>query len=350
MSFFSRVFGKAGKPTAAAAPADPIDAFWHWWSRASIELADAFDSGTGLSEALIDAISERVNAIHDGLAWETGPGKKSRHHFALSAEGDAELRVVTQRWLSRAPAPSARWEYYAARQASGSDARRSVAIAGRDFAYGDFRIGIRADAAHAVLDVVVFHPLFAEMSESDRLLPTFLFLDNILGEDDVTSWIGSVDTTAEEPPGADSGKALADAVRALQSDWKDDTVTLLSGERGGLQLVAMVRLGLKRLDYLLHDHHLELTLTISAANDAGFHDAEEGEELNDFEDGLIAELGHRAVWVGHETYGGKRIIHFHADANPALQDEIQKFCEIRGHWENKLSVKHDPSWKILKRY
>jgi len=353
MSFLSRIFGGGGRKQAAAiASADPIDAFWVWWREASVELAKAYDDESdGPSEALIEAISERVHAIDEGLAWETGPGRKSDHHFALSAEGDAALRVLTQRWLSRAPQPSKSWEYYASRQKSGGNPRKTLTIDGRTFDYGDFKLGLEVDDTRAVVNAVVYHPLFAELAEEHRLQPTFLVLDDLLGEDEVTSWIGSVDAVAEEPDGAKPSTALLEAVRELRSSWDDEKVSLLKGNHpDGSPLFALMRLGLKRLDHLLHDHHLELVFQLREPTEHGLTVNEEGEELNALEEGLCAELGPRAIWIGHETYGGKRILHLHADASPAIQDAVLRYCEAHGDWTTELTVKHDPTWAILRRY
>jgi hypothetical protein len=351
MSFFSRLFGSSGsKQPEKELPDDPIDAFWTWWQDASVELARAYDRGEGPSDELIEIISERVNAMDEGLAWETGPGTTSDHHFALSPEGDAELRVLTQRWLSRAPPPSKSWEYYPARQAGGADPRCQLCIEGREFEYGDFRVAAERDDTRAVVNVVVYHPHYENMGEEERLQPTFLFLDGLLGEDDVASWVGTIDAADEEPSSADSASALAEMVRALREDWNDETVSLLEGKHNDAPLIAAMRLGLKRLHHLLHDHHLELILMLTEPSDTGLPSGEELEELEELEGGLVEALGHRAIWIGHETYEGKRVIHFHGDSSAALQDEVTEYCRVHGHWEAELSVTHDPSWSILKRY
>lgn len=348
MSWLSKLVGRGEK--AEALPSDPIDAFWKWWERASVRLAAGYDRGEQPNEALVQEISERVNAIHEGLAWETGRGKSSQHHFALTAEGDPALRVMTQRWLARAPKASKSWEYYAARQGSGGDARRTLTIDGREFDYEDFRIGLDADESHALVHVVVYHPKFSHMSEGERAQPLFLFLDDVLGEDAVTSWIGSVDSAGELPDGAGTAGELVEAVRKLRVDWDDQTVSLLEGKRDDAPVIAVMRLKLKRLDYLLHDHHLELLLDLRQPREDGLCFGDENEELGSFEDGLLEELGHRAVWIGHETVGGQRIIHFHADGSPALQDAIQRYTDAHGDWESELSVAYDPGWKVLDRY
>ena len=349
MSFVSKLLGK-GAHSEPEPPSDPLDAFWAWWREANVQLAKAYDSGRAPSEELTEAISDHVHAMDEELAWETGPGKSSDHHFALSAEGDARLRVLTQRWLSRAPPACKSWEYYPARQASGADPRQVLCVGDNEFAYGDFRIAAERDDTRAVANVVIYHPLFKRIEEHERSLPTFLFLDDVLGEDGVTSWIGSVDAVSDEPDEADSATALVEMIRELRTNWSDEVVSILEAERDGTPMLAVVRLGLKRLDHLLHDHHLELSLTLKEVGDTGLCSAEEVSELSDFEEGLIDAVKHRAIWIGHETHRGVRTIHFHADSSAALQDEIVKFCQVHAHWKSDLTVTYDPGWEILYKY
>lgn len=329
---------------------DEIDQFWRWWKGAAAGLAQAFDAGAGLSDAQIEDISQHVKAMGD-LAWETGPGVDSRHHFALSAEGDAELRVLTQRWLARAPAKSDAWEFFPARQPSRNVADSSITFGDKVFAFSDFRLKITRDEDRERFDLEIYHPVFAELDDDACYRPAFLALDNALGEDGVVRWIGSIDLTRTPIDGGVTLAALNDEVAAVAADWKSDRTWLLEGKTAdGYPVLAVVNPSIKRLDYLLHDHHYELTLELVDVTEKGLPDGEENQDLNEFEDELMAELGHAAVWVGHETYEGRRIIHFHADSSAALQKKVEDFVELDGRWEAELSVEYDPRWEILDKY
>src|SRR5712671_480739 len=100
---------RASAPSRSTAPRTAVgdvgarlDAFWRWWRTAAPRLAATID--TGKAAPIADEVSAQVDAIDPRLSWETGPGLKgARHHFALSSEGGIELRILTERWLSRAP-------------------------------------------------------------------------------------------------------------------------------------------------------------------------------------------------------------------------------------------------------
>jgi len=105
------LYGRASrlgrKPPQAIASADVslrLDAFWSWWRTAAPRFAAAIDGYQ--PDSIAEELSANVHAIDPRLAWETAPGLKgARHSLALSAEGDIELRILTERWLSRAPPP-----------------------------------------------------------------------------------------------------------------------------------------------------------------------------------------------------------------------------------------------------
>jgi hypothetical protein len=329
---------------------DEIDQFWQWWNGAADELAKAFDSGEGLTDEQIDEISEHVSAMGE-LAWETGSGNGSRHHFALSAEGDAELRVLTQRWFARSPAKSDAWEFFPARQPSGADALMSITFDDRTFTFGDFKLQIVRDEDRERFDLSIFHPAFAELDDDACYPPALLALDNVLGEDGVVRWVGTIDIVRTPIDGGVALLALREEVAAVVNDWKSDRSWLIEAQTAdGYPLLAVINSSLKRLDYLFHDHHYQLVLEIVDVTETGLPDGEENQDLNEFEDELIAELGHAAVWVGHETYEGKRVIHLHADASAALQKKVEDFLELDGRWDGELSVQYDPAWEILDKY
>jgi hypothetical protein len=331
-------------------PSDPIDAFWLWWSAARVALAAAVESRT-LPE-WVPRISERVSAIHPNLAWELGPGRKSAHHLCMSAEGDAGLRVTTERWLSRAPAPDALWEYYPARQPSlRTDRKPSLRLGEVDLAYADVRFALRVDLVRRIVHVVVFHPKLHELDEGRRGLATMLFLDDLLGEDGTERWIGDVSHTLDPAEASDDGGALLDATEKLASRAGEEEFTLLEGKaKDGSSKLAVVNLGIKRLDHLLMESHLEVTIAYPAAPN-GFYESEAvGEKLKAMEDALLDALSKDAVYIGHETGMGRRVIHLHVAASGPAQQRLTEWERAYPTWNIEMTTQSDPRWDVLGRW
>jgi hypothetical protein len=334
---------------ARTAPSDPsaaIDAFWRWWQTAKGPIAEAVAKRT--LDAWTDPISEHVSAIHAGLEWELGPGVKSEHHLCVSAAGNAALRVTAERWLSRAPAPDELWEYYSARQPSRADAKLRLTMDGVDLDYADFRVKLEVDDHRRIVHVTVFHPKLPELPERARGTATFLFLDNLLGEDDVERWIGRVETGGAPPADAVPREALRQAARDLAA--KNPAFTVLRGERDGRAFIVSVNFGVKRVDHLLMDSHVEVTIAYRTEREDGFYSESVGEDVNDMEEALLEALGNDAVFIGHETGDGRRVVHLHVAAGGPASSRISEWERMHPTWDIEVTAKNDPAWEILRRW
>jgi hypothetical protein len=349
---------RASAPAGPVAPADAgdvakrLDDFWSWWRKESPRLAKAFDEGK--ADSVVDELSRRVHAIHPDLAWETGPGLAgARHHLALSSEGDITLRVLTERWRSRAPAFDAAWEYYPARQPSRFDAKLDLTLhdaPGIVIAYADARAALEVDEAREVVHVKLHHPAFSRLPEKARSTAAFLVLDDALGEDGVERWVGHLDLSAEPLPAGQPLAALAEAVASLERSATGERWVIIEGRtESGRPLIASVNVALKRLDHLLMDHHLEVTLPFQEQAERGMPTHEENEALNSLEDELLASLGHDAVFIGHETGDGRRVIHFHVAALGPAAERTEAWAQRTGR-EVTVEYRHDPGWELLKKW
>jgi hypothetical protein len=349
---------RASAPAGPVAPADTgdvakrLDAFWSWWRKESPRLATAFDEGR--AESVVEELSRRVDAIHPDLAWETGPGLAgSRHHLALSSEGDITLRVLTERWLSRAPAPDAAWEYYPARQPSGRDAKLNLTLddaPGIEIPYADARAALEVDDGREVVHVKLHHPALAHLPEKLRSTAAFLILDDALGEDGVERWVGRLDLSVESLPEGQPLAAIAEAVASLVRRATGERWVLVEGRTdSGRPLLATINVALKRIDHLLMDHHLEVTLPFREQAERGMPTRQENEALNALEDELVASLGHDAVFVGHETGNGVRVIHFHVAALGPAAERTEAWAR-RIAREVTVEYRHDPGWELLKKW
>jgi hypothetical protein len=344
----------AGAPRDDAGdPGARLDAFWTWWRTAAPRIAAAFDARDG--RAIAGELGDRIAAIDPRLAWETGPGLEgARHHLALSSEGDPTLRVLVERWLSRAPPPDAAWEYYPARQAPPDDARFSMSLdAGANTVvdFADVRVGLETDPAREVVDVTIHHPALGGLEEQEQLRVAFLVLDNVVGEDGVERWLRRIRPSVEPIPDGKPLRALAEAVAALERTATGEQYAVLEGRTpAGRPVVAMANVAVKKVDHLLMDHHLQVAVPFRTETAEGTPSPEENGELNALEDELLAALGHDAVFVAHETGDGRRTIHLHvAGPGPAEQRATEW---ARRHVDRgiELELRADAAWDVLDRW
>lgn len=259
------------------------------------------------------------------------------------------LRAITERWVSRAPAPTAVWEYYPARQAS-VGARSALKLGPAEMAFEEFLVELDTDNTRRLVNVRVFHPEFQRLPEEQRGLATVLFLDGVLGEDGVERWIGAVDTTDTQPPKAGPAEVLLREVDRLGSCPGEESFAILEGRTENGLVVATINMALKRVDHLLLDQHYEIHIKLEDPTDQGLTTPEEGTELNRIEDTLVASLGPDAVYIGRETRGGERVIHFHASAVGPVPGRIAEWEKAHSNRNLETVATDDPQWEVLRRW
>ena len=104
-----------------------------------------------------------------------------------------------------APEPDATWEYHASKQASPK--LMGLEIGSWRFDLEEMRAIASWDRSRRRVDVKLWHPQFAGVPESARIQAGFIFLDSLLGEDDVERWVGQIDFVEAPDRGPHAGRA-----------------------------------------------------------------------------------------------------------------------------------------------
>jgi hypothetical protein len=346
----------AGEAPGRPPPSDPaarLDAFWAWWQTAGPRIAAALDAKDARS--FVEELSDRIHAIDPELAWETGPGRKgARHHLSLSSEGDATLRVLIQRWLARAPAADGAWEFYPARQALQDGGGWSLTLDDAKGAQVDFasvRVEFEADEVRERVHVRLHHPAWPRLDERQRGRVALILLDQLLGEDEVERWLGGIETPAAPLAKGAPLPALRDRVAALARTATGERFAILDWRTGdGQPMLATVNLAIKRVDHLLMDDHLTVTLPLQDPTPHGLTSDEEAGTLNELEDDLVAVLGHDAVYLGRETGQGQRVLHFHVASLGPAEPRAQAWARHQTERRVVVACVNDPRWEVLRRW
>ena len=288
-------------------PAADVDDFWAWWPGHGDQIAAAIAAGK-YDDRLIADISRGVRAIHPAMAWELSPGHAARHAFCISPEGSAGLRQVALRWAEAAPPADDLWEFHPSRQAASS--LSSLAVGPTTFDFASMRAIASWDDQRQRVDVRLWHPGFDGAPQQVRLQVAFLFLDNLLGEDDVERWVGQIDIL-EAPTGGQTPAELKAEVerRSDESAGSQDAHWVLGSRQrpDGTTEIIVADGALKRIDHPFADHHA--TIAVHLGVDRMPNDAE-AEILNAEEDDLQARLDGAAIYVGRTTAAGVRTLHY----------------------------------------
>jgi hypothetical protein len=295
--------------------------FWSWWPANRDRISNAIAAGS-FDDRLVNDISRAVATIHPAMAWELEPGQVAEHAFCVSPEGNAELRQAALRWRLMAPPPDATWEYHASKQAA--PALSGLRIGDRTFDLAETRAISSWDEARQRVDVKLWHPGFDGAPQPLRLQVAFVFLDNLLAEDDVERWIGAIDLLDAPVGGRTPDELKAEIERRSHESAGDERWVLGTRERpDGQTEIIVADAALKRIDHPFADHHVTISLLLGVdrmPNDA------EAEVLNAEEDDLLPRLAGLATYVGRTTAPGVRTLHFVTEAPEAMRPMIDAWA------------------------
>ena len=340
MGFFKR--------KAAPAPTHPITGFWQWWAS---EGAARFDTAVASGQwgNLPEVMNGKIAAVNPHLSWNTGPGRGARSLLAVSSEGDAALRRIAEQWLRAAPVADEAWEYAAARQPVPGVLDNVIEIGGHQLRLGEVRFGLDEDSERERLDIVVYHPLFADMPEEGALQVSFLLLDWILGEDGVERWLGAIETTGQGATATATASDLSAAISAMEAQAQANNWVLMEGATPeDERIVVSARRPLRWIDYPVFDLHTEVRLGYDDKRGDGLPTSDSLNLLRGIEDDISAALGTRGILVAHETATGMRLLHYYSDSDDQNgRDAIETAARAAG---GTTRHKLDPGWKQVRQF
>ncbi|HKF86066.1 MAG TPA: hypothetical protein VKB30_09800 [Candidatus Limnocylindrales bacterium] len=335
MRFLRRGGGESEQPIEQR-----VDAFWTWWAGVRDGLAADIEAGT--VPARTGEISEEVHRLHAKLAWELGPGTSARHAFNMSAEGNPEVRPVALRWAAAAPAPDAKWEYHPSRQPGRPQV---LEIRGTRVSFSEVRAVTKWDEAREQLDVGLWHPAFDGLPTEVKAQISFLFLDNLVGEDDVERWVGAI----EADPEAEAGRTrdeLRDEIRQRAESAKGESWALIEGrDQHDDPVLVAFNSSLKRIDHPYAGEHLEVTI------ERGLDEAAaDNEAIREAETQLGGMLEGLAVEAAHVTDRRRRVTHYVTAEGERALAAAREWASRHREWGAKASVEPDPTWSFRKSY
>jgi hypothetical protein len=318
-----------------------LEAFWSWWAGAKDSIAADIPRGTVSARAA--EISAEVNKVHPSLAWELGKGASSEHAFVVSCEGNPELRPIALRWAAAAPPPDATWEYHPSRQPGPPQV---LEIRGVRVPFSEMRAIASWDEARETLDVRLWHPAFEGLPTEVKAQVSFLFLDNLVGEDDVERWIGAIDADPEGQSGM-SADELRDEIRGRAASSTGENWALIEGtDARGDPVLVRLNSSLKRIDHPYAGEHLQVTL------DRGFDQGTPAltREIAAAEEELEAALRSVAVEAAHITDRRRRVTHFVTAEGERARGIAEEWAGRYGQWGPSVTLEPDPTWSFRKAY
>lgn len=166
----------------------------------------------------------------------------------------------------------------------------TLMVGGTAFDLEEMRAATSWDESRRLLDVRLWHPRFPEVDEQVRMQAAFLYLDHLLGEDDVEHWIGAIELLDERSGGRTPAELKAEVARhaaePAAESWVSGELTRPDGQVAHITANA----ALKRIDYPFHDTWIWVQMLWGADR---YPTDSEAPVLEDEEDDFLRELGVR---------------------------------------------------------
>lgn len=170
-----------------------VETFWKWWAENAPRIRSSVDQDGGAE--IQPEISEQVNLLGPNFAWVLGPhpeGSEHGHSFTLSPEGMLNVLFLTSYWLERAPTIEG-WHFYSSRQPSEALEGASIRIGDFNLATKELWLTPEIDEDDEVMHLKAWSPIFGEVEEGTAYQVLFLLLDEALGENGVSQWLGRIE-------------------------------------------------------------------------------------------------------------------------------------------------------------
>ena len=323
--------------------ADPIGAFWSWWSASGAAVVADSIARTEPTETS-GLLTERIAEIHPDLEWELGPGLHAEHVLIVTAAGNPTHRAVARRWLRAAPPSDQTWEYADLRRPGPAFTIRFDGLP--PIPVDEAVVSVEPDAAS--IHVGVHHPVFPQLPIDVQRRVTFLILDLVLGEEMVETWVGAIETLTSAPDDARPIEALLPEVAGFASEhtledgspaWK-----MLEGTRDGHRLIATAEYPLRSIRRPHLDTHAAVSIGYPVVREDGLPEAEMLDELRSFEDHLTDRLGGSGNLLAHETSAGTRILHYYTDGTTPAGAQLKAATTGWPHGAVTVTTTPDPAW------
>ena len=207
---------------------------------------------------------------------------------------------------------------------------------------GEARVLARWDDTRRVFAVRVWHPLFVRLPVNARRQVAFLFLDDLLGEEEVERWVGAFDL-AEDPSGSMTADEFRSEVKERAGAVGADSWVLaeVKDKQGGLVAFVSADAGLKPIDHPLAIHYLAVRI------DRGFEqlaNSPESDAVSAAQDELEASLGETALPAGRVTERRTRTLWYVCE-DPVRVERIAKaWADHHRAYRVRVTVKRDPGW------
>lgn len=217
MKWFRRRKAEDVAPAHLPNAEEAAQRFWERWFELVPVVSAAL--GDGEPHRVEDELRDLVATMHPDLLFSLEQGHLAMYALVITGQEDPRLRPYTDAWIAAAPPADMVWEFHDSVPPVPDPTEVIINLGDVRLRLGDYRIVAQVDGD--VVDVAVYHPALAELSDQQRQTMTFLPLDVTLGERLAGERLRRVETAQLEPEGTISLVELRSLVRTLAQTSDD---------------------------------------------------------------------------------------------------------------------------------
>lgn len=161
--------------------------FWGWFAANAEKLRRLHANREFV--AVAREVNKALDKVDPQLAWEIGPGKGEPNLLTISAEGNAALRPLAEMMIRLAPHLEG-WEFYSSRPSRPAPSVIRLPESDQAFDTSGWGFAPVEQLETGRLDLVIVDNKLAESDRERALKAVSIYLDQLLGEDTVETWIG----------------------------------------------------------------------------------------------------------------------------------------------------------------
>ena len=211
MKWFRRRKAEDVAPAHLPNAQEAAQRFWEQWYEFVPVVSAAL--GDGDPHRVEDELGALVAELHPDLLFSLEQGHMAMYALVVTGQEDPRLRPYTDAWIASAPPSDMVWEFHDSVPPVPDPTEVIVNLGEVKMRLGDYRVVAQVDGD--VVDVAVYHPALAELTDQQRQTMTFLPLDVTLGERLAGERLRRVETAQLEPAGTISLLELRSLVRTL---------------------------------------------------------------------------------------------------------------------------------------
>jgi hypothetical protein len=211
MKWFRRRKAEDVVPAHLPNAAEAAQRFWERWFELVPVVSAAL--GDGEPHRVEGELKALVSGLHPDLVFSLEQGHMAMYALVITGQEDPRLRPYTDAWIEAAPPSDMVWEFHDSVPPVPDPTEVVVNLGDVRMRLGDYRVVAQVDGD--VVDVAVYHPALAELTDRQRQTMTFLPLDVTLGERLAGERLRRVETAQLEPEGTISLVELRSLVRTL---------------------------------------------------------------------------------------------------------------------------------------